>query len=117
MTLHTVCTESELSEGDMTFVKIDNHKIAVYHLKDGFYATQSSCTHVFANLTKGKIVDGCKVECPLHRARFDIKTGEVVDWANFPPGIQALNIVRGEKSLATYPVSVENGEVKIDISE
>ena len=40
----------------------------------------------------GKIVDGCKVQCPFHRARFDIRTGEVIDWANFPPGIQLLNV-------------------------
>jgi 3-phenylpropionate/trans-cinnamate dioxygenase ferredoxin subunit len=113
--LHTVCKENELPMGAMKSVKVGNEKVAVYHLKDGIYATQSSCTHVFANLTKGKIVDGCKVECPLHRAQFDIKTGEVVEWANFPPGIQLLNVVRGEKALKTYPVVVENGEVKVRV--
>ena len=45
----------------------------------------------------------------------DIKTGEVVEWANFPPGIQLLNVVRGEKALKTYPVVVENGEVKVRV--
>ena len=113
--LHTVCKENELPMGAMKSVKVGNEKVAVYHLKDGIYATQSSCTHVFANLAKGKIVDGCKVECPLHRAQFDIKTGEVEEWANFPPGIQHLNVVRGEKALKTYPVVVENGEVKVRV--
>jgi 3-phenylpropionate/trans-cinnamate dioxygenase ferredoxin subunit len=55
------------------------------------------------------------VQCPFHRARFDIRTGKVVDWANFPPGIQMLNVVRGEKALRTYKVSVEGGSVNIDI--
>ena len=45
----------------------------------------------------------------------DIRTGEVIDWANFPPGIQVLNIVRGEKGLRTYKVSVRDGEVRVGI--
>ena len=66
-------------------------------------------------MEKGKIVDDCKIQCPFHRARFDIRTGAVVDWANFPPGVQLLNVVRGEKALKTYPVSVENGRVSVEI--
>ena len=67
-------------------------------------------------LKKGKIIDGCKIQCPFHRARFDIRTGEVVDWANFPPGIQLVNTIRKEKALQTYPVSVENGKVLVDLA-
>lgn len=53
------------------------------------------------------------MRCPLHHARFDIATGAVVSWADFPPGIQLLNAVRGEKALRTYPVSVRNGHVEV----
>jgi 3-phenylpropionate/trans-cinnamate dioxygenase ferredoxin subunit len=70
---------------------------------------------MFAPLGRGRIVDGCKVQCPLHRARFDIRTGEVVDWANFPPGVQLLNAVRGEKALRTYPVTVVKGQVRVRV--
>jgi 3-phenylpropionate/trans-cinnamate dioxygenase ferredoxin subunit len=87
----------------------------LYRLEEGFHATQASCTHLFAPLAKGKIVDDCKVQCPLHRARFDIKTGEVIDWANFPPGIGLLNVVRSEKALKTYPVSVKGQQVRVKI--
>lgn len=115
MALHTVASTSELAVGEMKAFKVADEKIVLYHLDDGFYATQSSCTHVFANLAKGKILDNCKVQCPLHRARFDIRTGEVVDWANFPPGVQLLNVVRGEKPLKTYKVVVDNGQVKVEV--
>jgi len=117
MSQHTVCRADELAKGTMRAFVVAGEKIVVYHLDDGFYATQSSCTHVFAPLEKGKILDGCKVQCPFHRARFDIKTGAVIDWANFPPGIQLLNVVRGEKALRTYPVSVENGEVRVSLAK
>jgi 3-phenylpropionate/trans-cinnamate dioxygenase ferredoxin subunit len=87
----------------------------LYRLTDGWFATQANCTHVFAPLARGKIIDDCKVQCPFHRARFDIRTGEVVDWANFPPGIQLLNAVRSKKALRTYKVSVKEGEVRVDL--
>lgn len=35
--------------------------------------------HMFSPLAKGKLLDGCKVQCPFHRARFDIRIGEVID--------------------------------------
>jgi len=115
MKQHTVCRTDEIQKGHMKAFNVNGTRIVVYHLKDGFYATQASCTHVFAPLARGKIVDGCKVQCPFHRARFDIRTGEVIDWANFPIGIQLLNALRGEKALKTYKVSVRDGEVRVSV--
>jgi len=115
MTRQVVCNESELSVGEKKAFKVGDTSVLVYRLPDGLYATQNSCTHVFAPLTRGKILDGERIRCPLHRAEFDIRTGEVCKWANFPPGIQLLNVLRGEKALKTYPVSVEEGNVVVDV--
>ncbi|MBW2191229.1 MAG: non-heme iron oxygenase ferredoxin subunit [Deltaproteobacteria bacterium] len=113
MARQVVCKESELPVGKMKPFKVGDTNVLVYHLEDGFHATQASCTHVFAPLARGKIVDGCRVRCPFHRAQFDIRTGEVHEWANFPPGIQLLNVVRSEKALKTYPTVVEEGDVVV----
>ena len=115
MKWHTVCEADDLPIGKMAVHSAGDTKVVVYRLEEGFFATQSQCTHTFAPLGRGKIVDGCQVQCPLHRARFDIKTGKVVEWANFPPGIQLLNVVRGEKALKTFPVQVKKGEVQVRI--
>lgn len=115
MSWYEIAEANELAVGQMKADKIADEKVVLYHLEDGYYATASSCTHIFANLAKGKIVDGCKIQCPLHRARFDIRSGEVVDWANFPPGIQVLNFARSEKDLKTYGVKVESDKIYIDI--
>lgn len=116
MTNHTVCEVDELPIGEMKAFTAGGEKVVVYHLEDGFFATQASCTHMFAPLARGKIVDGCKVQCPFHRARFDIRTGEVIDWANFPPGIQVMNVLRSEKALKSYPVSVKGSSVQVKIA-
>ena len=115
MSMHSVCRTDELQIGRMQSFAIAGQKIVLYHLTDGFFATQATCTHVFAPLARGKIIDDCNVQCPLHRARFDIRSGEVVDWANFPPGIQLLNVVRGEKALRRYEVQVIDGEVQVNL--
>ena len=108
-----VCREDHVPPGSMKSFEVQGEKLVIYHLDDGFYATQARCTHVFANLAKGKLVNGNEVHCPLHRARFDVRNGEVREWACFPPGIQMLNVVRGEKALKTWPVTVEAGEVYV----
>jgi 3-phenylpropionate/trans-cinnamate dioxygenase ferredoxin subunit len=115
MAMHTVCRTSDVAKGSLRPFTVEGRKLLVYHLDDGFYATDPTCTHMFAPLAKGRIVDGCKVQCPFHKARFDIRTGEVVDWANFPPGIQVLNFVRGQKALKTYKVKVQDGEVRVSL--
>ena len=35
--------------------------------------------------------------------------------ANFPPGIQLLNVVRSEKALKTYRAVVEDGGVVVEV--
>lgn len=115
MSKHLVCRESEIETGKPYASTIQGENILVFKLDDGFYATQSNCTHLFLPLKKGKIIDGCKLQCPFHRAQFDIKTGDVVKWANFPPGIQLVNTLRKEKALKTYAVSLENGEVFVEV--
>ncbi len=115
MPTYTVCKADEMAVGELKPHKAGETKLVVYRLEDGFYATQHSCTHIFAPLAKGEIVEGCQVQCPFHRARFDIRTGEVIEWANFPPGVQLLNKLRAEKALKTFPVSVVDGAVQVQV--
>ncbi|VAX31349.1 hypothetical protein MNBD_NITROSPIRAE01-536 [hydrothermal vent metagenome] len=115
MAFQSVCSEEEIPLNGKKAVRINGEKILIFHLEDGFFATQNQCTHLFMPLGKGKILDGNKIQCPFHRARFDIRTGEVIDWANFPPGIQLLNVIRGEKALKTYKVNVNAGQVTVDL--
>jgi 3-phenylpropionate/trans-cinnamate dioxygenase ferredoxin subunit len=115
MARYIVGDASDIPVGSMKLCEADGESIVVYHLEDGFYATQNRCTHVFAPLHKGKIVNGCQIQCPFHRARFDIRTGEVAQWANFPMGVQLLNILRKEKALKTYPVAEDTGILSVEI--
>lgn len=49
--------------------------IAVFHDGGAYYALDDTCSHGQASLSEGWI-EGGEVECPLHSARFCLKSGE-----------------------------------------
>jgi len=52
----------------------------------------------------------------MHRAEFDIKSGQVIQWASFPPVIAPLlNVFRTKKPLTTYATKIEGEAVQVDI--
>lgn len=112
--LRQVCGVDDLAVGAMQKFDVTGKSIVLFRLEDGFYATQRSCTHTWGPLDRGRLENG-EVVCPLHRARFDVRTGAVKQWACFPPGVQLLNFLRGQKPLATYPVEIRDGRVWIDV--
>ena len=111
-----VADQSSLSVGAMKKFDVDGVQVLLIHLQEGFFATQAKCPHMLLPLEKGHLMDDCKLQCKFHRAEFDIKTGKAEKWANFPPGIQALNFLRGEKDLMTYRTKVEDGRVYVEIN-
>ncbi len=115
MAFHHVASEDALEVGTMKAYQAGEEQVLLIRTPEGFFATQSKCPHLFMPLEKGKLVDNCRIQCKFHRAEFDVETGDVCQWANFPPGIQALNFVRGEKGLKTYPIKVEEGKVFVDV--
>jgi 3-phenylpropionate/trans-cinnamate dioxygenase ferredoxin subunit len=77
-----VAAAEDIDEG--TALKVDAEvagtadDIAVFHSDDGsFYALNDTCTHEEASLSEGWIEDG-EVECPIHSARFCLRTGEAL---------------------------------------
>jgi len=75
--------------------------IGLYEVDDQLYAIEDICPHAYALLSQGFVQDG-KIECPLHAAVFDIKTGKCLDGP-------------AERGLQTYPVEVKGNDVYIQI--
>jgi nitrite reductase/ring-hydroxylating ferredoxin subunit len=116
MALHPVCHTSDLPVGEKKTFSAGGENILIYHVPEGFFATQAKCPHILAPLAKGKMVEDCVVQCPFHRARFDVRTGECLVWANWPPGlVDILNVFRGEKNLKTYQVTIDGDQVSVEV--
>ena len=77
--------------------------IAVFNVDGELFAIDDTCTHQDASLSDGWL-EGCAVECPLHAACFDLRTGH-------PTGPPAKKAVR------THGVVVEDGLVYVGESE
>ena len=98
---HETVLFSELDEEEPTQVKIDNQVIAICKVEDEAFVINDICTHEHAFLSDGVIEDGC-VECPLHQALFDVRTGKA---------LTAPAIV----DVKTYLTKIENNVVFVQL--
>ncbi|KAA3445831.1 (2Fe-2S)-binding protein [Mesorhizobium sp. SARCC-RB16n] len=73
----SLCHLDDLDADGMYPFVIGEKKIAIYLISGAVYATDNICSHAYTLLTDGWLEDGL-VECPLHGAQFDIRTGQVV---------------------------------------
>jgi 3-phenylpropionate/trans-cinnamate dioxygenase ferredoxin subunit len=96
------CNEGDLAPGQSMTVPAEGEEtvaVAVYHNDDGdYFATADTCTHEDWSLGEDSDLEGNEVVCPLHMARFDIRSGEALC---FPATV----------ALATFDVAVEDGKV------
>ena len=98
-----VCALADLPRGTARRLPL-SPPVSVFHTSDGeLYAIDDTCTHQDASLADGWL-EGCEVECPLHAAIFDLRTGE-------PDGLLARRPVR------THRVVVEGDGIYVVLTE
>jgi naphthalene 1,2-dioxygenase ferredoxin component len=96
-----VAGRGDLGAGEVIGVEISGRSIAIYDCDAGLFATDNICTHAYACLSDGWL-DGEAIECPLHAARFDIRTGKALD----PPATEDLK---------TYPVRLVDDDIEVKL--
>jgi 3-phenylpropionate/trans-cinnamate dioxygenase ferredoxin subunit len=94
----------ELPENSVKIVNVGSVAVGVYNLGGEFYALEDRCSHDDGPLCEGDFDPETGVAiCPRHGANIDIRSGQ-------PRTLPATEPV------ATYPVRVEDGIVKLDVS-
>jgi 3-phenylpropionate/trans-cinnamate dioxygenase ferredoxin subunit len=95
-----VCLQSELPVGATKQVIVDGKQVGLFNVRGTIYAIGNICTHAYAELHDGYVDDDdCTVDCPLHGARFDLKTGAhftlpaVADVARYQVTLDATHIL------------------------
>jgi len=131
-----VATIGAVPLGSMVRVTKGDLVLLIVHTEAGLCVTDDRCPHMSAPLSLGTLED-CVIGCPLHKGRFDVSTGEVVQfpttggldadgnyqatWA--PPGAppkdeptdlkakaRAMTRVR---RLRYYPVRIRDGQIEV----
>ena len=93
-----VCRRDDLPVGEAVRLPTEP-PIAVFNADGELYAIDDTCTHQDASLSEGWL-EGCLVECPLHAASFDLRTG-------------APTCLPARESVRTHPVTVEDGMIYV----
>ena len=96
-----IATVGQIEEDESLGVELEGKQLAVHQTEGEYFVTNNICTHQFALLSDGFIEDGC-VECPLHQAMFDLRTGE-------PKSAPATEPVK------VYEVKVEGDEILVNL--
>jgi 3-phenylpropionate/trans-cinnamate dioxygenase ferredoxin subunit len=92
---------SELPQGKPVKVEKNGKTICVARVGDEVFAVDDTCSHSDASLAEGDVTD-FKIECWLHGAEFDLRTGEALT----PPAVAPLH---------TYGVHVDGDSVTVEI--
>jgi 3-phenylpropionate/trans-cinnamate dioxygenase ferredoxin subunit len=92
---------SELQQGKPVKVEKNGKTICVARVGDEIFAVDDTCSHSDASLSEGDVTD-FKIECWMHGAEFDLRTGEALT----PPAVAPLH---------TYGVHVDGDSVTVEI--
>jgi 3-phenylpropionate/trans-cinnamate dioxygenase ferredoxin subunit len=91
---------AELETGKPVKLEKAGRTICVTRVGDEVFAIDDTCSHSDASLAEGEVTD-FKIECWLHGAEFDLRTGEALT----PPAVAPVK---------TYPVIVDGDSVTVE---
>jgi 3-phenylpropionate/trans-cinnamate dioxygenase ferredoxin subunit len=89
-----------LVSGKPVRIEKDGESICVARIGDEVFAIGDTCSHSDASLSEGDITD-FKIECWLHGAEFDLRSGEALT----PPAVMPVK---------KYSVRVDGDSVTIE---
>jgi NAD(P)H-dependent nitrite reductase small subunit len=96
-----VCPVSKPAEGEAIGIKLGDLRVALYMVNGEIFATDDVCPHAYALLSTG-FLEEYVIECPLHGAMFDVRSG------------QCQSAISDD--VRTYAVEVRDGEVFVDLA-
>jgi 3-phenylpropionate/trans-cinnamate dioxygenase ferredoxin subunit len=116
MAQYIVGKADEIQPGEKQIINVAGRSVGIFNVKGTFYALKNSCIHDQAPVCLGQVsgtylpsapddyiwgLEDQVLRCPWHGWEFDIATG--------------CSLFDPETKLTTYPVSVENGRILIQI--
>jgi 3-phenylpropionate/trans-cinnamate dioxygenase ferredoxin subunit len=99
-----VAPAEEFPPGSVKIITADSLMIGVYNCGGELYAIEDRCSHDDGPLCEGDWEqESCTVICPRHGSHFDLRDGRPLSLPAYQP-------------VATYPVRVEDGMVKVEVA-
>ena len=112
-----VAASDEIKAGEMFATTVEGTKLLLSRVDGEVKGVIDKCTHLGMPMRKGKF-DGRVITCPFHGSRFDIATGENLDWVSNIMGMNApkwacklIEFGKQPAPLTTLDVEERDGEV------
>jgi 3-phenylpropionate/trans-cinnamate dioxygenase ferredoxin subunit len=96
-----------LVDGKPVKIMVDKTAVCLVKIKDEVFAVEDTCSHADASLSEGEL-NGYRIECWLHGAEFDVRTGEAV----VPPAVAPLKRFIVERNSDQLLIDHPNTQVK-----
>lgn len=95
---------ADVPEGAGRAFDVAGRRVAVFRAEGALYAIDDTCSHAEASLSAGEFdPDELCVECPLHGAIFDVRTGVPRTLPAFEPVASYRVFAEGEVLFLEYP--------------
>jgi nitrite reductase (NADH) small subunit len=95
-----VASVAEVPPGEGRVVEVGGQTLAVFNVDGQFYAIANTCLHRGGPLGEGEL-EGPVVTCPWHAWRWDVTSG--------------ANVNNPAVKVACFPVSVDNGQIFVEL--
>ena len=95
-----IADKRDFPEGSGRVVNVEGRSIALFRVKDEYFAMANVCLHRGGPLGEGSL-NGSTITCPWHGWKFDVRTGSFTV-------IPTLKVT-------TYKVKEQNGSVMVEI--
>lgn len=119
----TVAPAAEVVEGKVYAANVEGNAVLLTRTQGKVSAFSNKCPHVGLPLARGKMQGGT-IQCPFHGSRFDVRTGENLDWACALGGLSMpkwshalLSFGKKPAPLKMYEASEENGSIVVSMPE
>ena len=100
---------ADVGIGQIMPVEAKGVKLLLTQVGATFHAAARKCPHLGFNLCRGSL-EGAAVVCPLHKAKFDLATGEI----ERDPKLLFI-AMKAKSDLAVYPVKLEGQDIFVGV--
>ena len=107
---------ADLPDTGVTSVTTSAGRLAVGIAGGEPFAVSPVCRHLRGDLAKGRVAEDDCLECPLHAARFDVRSGEMTRGPQgaFKPVAGVVKGTLGRMRLKTHPVVDREGVLYLE---
>lgn len=99
---HVAAREADFPEGGKLAVELGQWHALIVRDGGEYFAFNDCCTHQASKLSSGRVRRGT-IMCPLHGARFEVKSGRCLGG--------------GYASLRSFPVRIADGRIEVAVPD